>query len=192
MGYGRELFLMDLSLVDCNGLPAYYQNLSEAWRSLEWARKTPYCGMAAFLTEPLFFNDLFGGVKGESRRVAVWCARWRAVPGRTPTDGEHGRSKKCDGLRHEANGASAARMGNLCAPLRGTGDCLQRDAGSVGVHARPWQSGAAVGEPSLKGPRYGRRARVKQDVGRAETRRERRSSSPEGQHVRAVAKARAT
>ncbi|CAN0279861.1 unnamed protein product [Lampetra fluviatilis] len=65
MGYGRELFLMDLSLVDCNGLPAYYQNLSEAWRSLEWARKSPYCGMAAFLTEPLFFNDLFGGVKGE-------------------------------------------------------------------------------------------------------------------------------
>lgn len=62
---------MNLGLVDCSGLPAYYRNLGKAWQSLEWARRNPYCGMAAFLTEPLFFNDLFGETRREKRWPSV-------------------------------------------------------------------------------------------------------------------------
>ncbi len=59
LGYGQELFLINLQHVDASLLPVFYRSLLNAWQGVSISRHTDSYGTNMFAHEPLFFNPLF-------------------------------------------------------------------------------------------------------------------------------------
>jgi len=62
LGYGRELFLLDLPKIDVSSLPLYLQSVINNSQALSLRRETSSLTTSMFLNEPIFYNPLFAAI----------------------------------------------------------------------------------------------------------------------------------
>ena len=59
LGYGQELFLLNLERVDVTSVPIFYRSMLEAWQAVAVRRDARVCSIPLFLKQPIFLNPIF-------------------------------------------------------------------------------------------------------------------------------------